>query len=162
MGEGGGRIDGLMREGIMPIPLDEGVAFFHRLLNHPLPGVRLVVANRLGTSPVLQLAAADLPLLRFLEQPRIYYPGIELVADVELSTTTDLYLEDHKFRGERLLPAAVGLEAMAQAAMAAAPRGPRPHFENLQLERPLVVPEKTPLDRRIAAPVRWSRKEDVC
>jgi enediyne polyketide synthase len=161
MGERLGRIDALMREGIMPIPLDKGVACFHRLLNHHLPHVRLVVASRLGTSPVLQLATPDLPFLRFLEQPRIYYPGIELVTDVELSTTTDLYLEDHKFRGERLLPAVVGLEAMAQVAMAVTARDHRPHFENVQLERPIVVPEKAPLKIRIAALVQESGKVDV-
>ena len=42
-------------------------------------------------------------------------PGVELVADTELSLDTDPYLDDHVFRGERLLPAAMGLEAMGQA-----------------------------------------------
>src|SRR5712692_2887307 len=161
MGERLGRIDALMREGIMPIPLDKGVACFHRLLDHRLPGVRFVVASRFGTSPILQLTTPDLPFLRFLEQPRIYYPGIELVTDVELSTVTDLYLEDHKFRGELLLPAVVGLEAMAQIAMAVTERDHRPHFENVQLERPIVVPEKAPLKMRIAALAHESGKVDV-
>lgn len=161
MGERLGRIDALIREGIMPIPLDKGIACFHRLINHRLPSVRLVVASRFGTSPTLQLATPDLPFLRFLEQPRMYYPGIELVTDVELSTTTDLYLEDHKFRGERLLPAVVGLEAMAQVTMAVTAREHHPHFENVQLERPIVVPEKAPLKMRIAALVHESGKVDV-
>lgn len=161
MGERLGRIEALMREGITPIPLDKGVAYFQRLLQQCLPAVRIVVTSRFGESPTLRLSIPDLPFLRFLEQPRVYYPGIELVADVELSTTNDLYLEDHKFRGERLLPAVVGLEAIAQVAMALTGERNRPRIAHVQLERPIVVPEKSPLKLRIAALVQDSGAVDV-
>jgi enediyne polyketide synthase len=161
MGERLGTIESLMREGIMPIPTDRGVACFMCLLKHRLPSVRMVVASRFGATPTLHMPTPDLPLLRFLEQTRIYYPGIELICDVEISTATDLYLEDHKFRGERLLPAVVGLEAMAQAAMAVTGQTHRPTFEQVQLERPIVVPERTPLKIRLAALVSESGAVDV-
>ena len=34
----------------------------------------------------LDVERPELPFLRFLEKPRVYYPKIELVVDAELST----------------------------------------------------------------------------
>jgi len=44
--------------------------------------------------------------------------GVELLVDAEVSVETDPYLNDHIFSGERILPAVIGLEAMAETAMA--------------------------------------------
>lgn len=161
MGERIGTIESLMQEGIMPISTDRGVACFMRLLKQRLPSVRMVITSRFGATPTLHMFTPDLPLLRFLEQTRIYYPGIELINDVEISTAKDLYLEGHKLRGERLLPAVVGLEAMAQAAMAVTGQTHCPTFEQVQLERPIVVPERASLKIRLAALVSESGAVDV-
>lgn len=161
MGERLGRIEALMREGIMPIPMESGMACFRALLNHRLPDVRMVVTNRFGETPTLGIRTPDLPFLRFLEQPQIYYPGIELVTDIEISLATDPYLDDHKFRGERLLPAVVGLEAMAQVAMAVTEQTRPPRFTQIQLTRPIVVPERTALKIRLAALVAETGEVDV-
>src|SRR5579859_4906979 len=134
----------------MPISVDKGISCFRNMLNHRLPDVRMIVTSRFGSMPTLQMPSPVLPFLRFLEQPLIYYPGIELVTDVEIATSTDLYLEDHKFRGERLLPAVVGLEAMAQGAMAVTGHKTRPRFEQVQFTRPIVAAEKAPLKIRLA------------
>jgi enediyne polyketide synthase len=150
-----------MREGIMPISVDKGITYFQTLLNYRLPGVRMVVTNRFGSTPTLQVETPDLPFLHFLEQPGIYYPGVELVTDVEISTVTDLYLDDHRFRGERLLPAVVGLEAMAQIAQTVTGNKHLPRFERIQLTRPIVVPERTSLKIRLAALVAESGEVDV-
>jgi enediyne polyketide synthase len=91
MGERLGRVDALLRQGITPIPPDQGVAILRRLLAQPLPATSVVVAGRFGEPPTLRVEKPDLPLLRFLERPRVYYPGVELVVDAELSTTTDPY-----------------------------------------------------------------------
>src|SRR5262249_27814187 len=104
MGERLGRLSALRRQGITPIPVDAGVAMVQALLARPPPAVSRVVAGRCGAPPTLPLARPELPLLRFLEQPRVFYPGVELVVDTELSSGTDPYLEDHVFRGDRLLP----------------------------------------------------------
>jgi enediyne polyketide synthase len=158
MGERMGRLAALLRQGITPIPLDAGVGMLRRLLARPLPTVSVVVAGRFGAPPTLTIERPELPLLRFLEQPRVYYPGVELVVDTELSAGTDPYLEDHVFRGDRLFPAALGLEAMAQAAIAlqGALTGRRepPVFEHASFPRPVVVPEKGSAVIRVAALVR--------
>ncbi|HLG64845.1 MAG TPA: type I polyketide synthase [Ktedonosporobacter sp.] len=161
MGERLGRIEALIREGIMPIAIDKGIASFRTLLNHRLPGARVIVTNRFGMTPTLQMSIPDLPFLRFLEQPRVHYPGIELIADVELSVATDPYLEDHRFRGERLLPAVTGLEAMAQIAMGVTGNKQLPCFEQVQLTRPIVVPERGSLKIRLATLITESGKVDV-
>jgi enediyne polyketide synthase len=166
MGDRLGRLEALTRQGITPIPVDEGVAMLHRLLAclgqdsiSSLP-TSVVVTGRFGSGPMgaptLRIEQPELPFWRFLEQVRVYYPGVELVVDATLSTHSDPYLDDHVFRGERLLPAVIGLEAMAQVAMALlATTGP-PLFEDVQFERPVVVPEGKSLLIRLAALARGS------
>jgi enediyne polyketide synthase len=65
-------------------------------------------------------------------------------------------LNDHQLQGERLLPAVLGLEAMAQAAMALAKSAKPPVFEKVSFNRPVVVPETESLRIRVAALVRES------
>ena len=112
------------------------------LIARPPDEVAVVVTGRFGSPPTLRLEPRELPLLRFLERPRVDYPGIELVVDTELSVATDPYLEDHVFQGERLLPAVMGLEAIAQAAMAVTGRSDLPVLEDIHFERPIVVPRE--------------------
>ena len=120
MGERLGRIESLLQQGITPITVDEGVRTFCNLLRQPAPAVSLVVAGRFGEPPTLKMIEPELPLRRFLERKRVFYPGVELVVDAELSLRTDPYLADHVVQKQPLLPAVLGLEAMAQAAMALA------------------------------------------
>ena len=108
MGDRLGRVEALARQEITPIPPDEGVALFRRLVGSTAPPVSLVVAGRFGIPPALPIEADDLPLLRFLERPMVDYPGVELVAEATLATESDPYLDDHVFRGERLFPAVHG------------------------------------------------------
>jgi enediyne polyketide synthase len=154
MGERLGRVDALMQEGITPIPPDEGISLLRHLIAQPLPAVRVAVAGRLGETPTLKVEQAELPFLRFLEQTRVYYPGVELVSDVELSTETDPYVDDHMFHGERLLPAVIGLEAMAQSTMALTGCTDPPVFEDVRFNRPIVVPEMASVTIRVAALMR--------
>ncbi len=161
MGQRLGRVEALLREGIVPIAPDDGINLLCRLLDHEVPTVRVVVTSRVTHTPTLTMEQRQLPFLRFLEQARIFYPGIELVVDVDLSVSTDLYVADHTFRGERLLPAVVGLEAIAQAAMAVSMHNVMPDFENIQFKRPIVVPQNGAVKLRIAALVRESGKVDV-
>ncbi len=161
MGQRLGRVEALARQGITPISPDEGIATLCRLMAQPLPAVCVVVTGRLGDPPTLKLERTELPFLRFLERPRVYYPGVELVVDAELSTETDPYLDDHVLRGERLLPAVMGLEAMAQAAMALVGGAERPVFEDVRFNRPVVVPNDGRLIIRVAALARDSTRVDV-
>jgi len=160
MGERLGRIDALVQQGITPITPDEGIRIFHRLLSQygrketPSLPVAVVVTGRFGEAPTLKMEKPDIPFLRFLEQPRVFYPGVELVVDAELSCGTDPYLEEHVFQGERLFPAVMGLEAMAQTAMALMETSEPPIFEDVQFTRPVVVPPDAPLTIRLGALVR--------
>jgi enediyne polyketide synthase len=110
--------------------------------------------GRLRDMPTLNVERPELPFLRFLEKPRVYYPKIELVVDAELSTATDPYLDDHIFRGERLLPAVMGMEAMAQVVMALMETNEPPTFEEVKFERPVVVGEGVANTIRVAALAR--------
>ncbi|MCP4657498.1 MAG: SDR family NAD(P)-dependent oxidoreductase [bacterium] len=154
MAERLGRVDALRRDGITPIAPAAGLRILRRLLSTPLPSTSVVVAGRLGETPTLRLERPELPLLRFLERPRVHYPGVELVVDSELSGDTDPYLDDHVFVGQRLLPAVIGIEAMAQASMALVDTAEIPVFEEVELNRPVVVPRAQAVTVRVAALVR--------
>jgi enediyne polyketide synthase len=161
MGQRLGRVDALMQQGITPITTDEGVRWLSRLVRQRFPSVRVVVTGRFGEPPTLQLERPELPLLRFLERPRVYYPGVELVADVELTPDTDPYLKDHVFRGDKLFPAVIGLEAMAQAAMAVMGSSGPPTFEDVRFARAIAVPDGSAVTIRLAALVREPGRVEV-
>jgi enediyne polyketide synthase len=154
MGARLGTVDELARRGITPIPVEKGLDALRRLLCRKSTNVSAVVMGRLREMPTLKVEKPELPFLRFLEKLRVYYPKIELVVDAELSTETDPYLDDHIFRGERLLPAVMGMEAMAQVFMALAETSEPPVFEQVKFERPVVVNEGTTTTIRVAALVR--------
>ncbi len=152
MGERLGTLDGLMRQGITPIPLDQGVTVLQQLLaqiDHLPPAV--VVAGRYGMPTTLRVEQPKLPFQRFLEQVRVHVPGVELVVDATLSGENDPYLDDHVFRGDRLFLAVLGLEAMAQVAMALTGATTPPSFEQVQFHRPIVVPPGSEVTMRLAA-----------
>ncbi len=154
MGERLGALDALRQQGITPITLDEGVRTLHALLGCELPVLSTVVTGRFGQPPTLRLADAELPLLRFLERPRVHVPGVELVVEADLSADTDPYLMDHIYQGVPLLPAVMGMEAMAQVAMALTGCEQPPTFENVRFDRPVVVPENERTTIRVAALLR--------
>lgn len=151
MGERLGASETLQQQGVTPIPLDEGIRQFLDLLRRPLTDHALVIAGRFGEPPTARMDVPELPLRRFLERSRVHYPGVELVVDVDLSCTTDPYLVDHTFGGERLLPAVVGLEAMAQVAMALTGATQAPRFEGGIFSRPVVAPGSDSVTLRLAA-----------
>lgn len=161
MGARLGRLDALRQEGITPIAPAVGIALLRRLLTQPLPDSTVVVTGRFGDPPTVQVERPELPLWRFLEQPRNYYPGVELVVDVEVSGDTDPYLDDHVFQGERLWPAVLGLEAMAQVAMALAETDTPPQCEDVVFAHPVVIPDGASVTLRLAALRRESGQVDV-
>ena len=91
----------------------------------------LAVHGRVGglaavPAPVIttaELAAAGLPGGgRFLREVAVHYRGIELVCSAALSLATDPYLADYQIDGMPVLPPALALEALAQAASVLAGR----------------------------------------
>ncbi len=75
---------------------------------------------------------------RFLESARVYYPGVELVADTRISPRTDPYLADHHIDGLMVLPLAIALEAMAEAASVLAGR-PLRRLTGTRMDAPVVL-----------------------
>ena len=161
MAENLGKVEGLRSAGITSIPPAAGISHFLSLVAQSLPVTAVVVAGRLGAKSPVPIEAPSLPLLRFLERPRVYYPGVELVAEAELTTASDPYLLDHVFHGEPLLPAVMGLEAMVQVATALSVGKEIPVVEHLRFDYPVVVEPGARVTLRIAALARENGKVEV-
>jgi enediyne polyketide synthase len=156
MAERMGSVNALLRQGIDAIPVDRGVRMLCDLLRSPVSGA-VVVAGRLGDPPtLLSSRPEDLPLRRFLERPRVYVEGVELIADADLSAATDPYLADHVLGGEMLMPGVMGLEAMAQAAQATIGATMIPSIERVEFRQPIVVPADGVMTIRVLALTRES------
>jgi enediyne polyketide synthase len=158
MGQRLGRVEELERRGITPITPEEGVRIFRALVSRDSHASSIVVTGRYGDPPTLRREHPELPFARFLELPRVCYPGVELIADAELSSQSDPYLRDHVFQGAPLLPAVIGLEAMAQVAGALAEArfgaSQPPVFEDVRFSRPVHIPDGASVTVRLAALVR--------
>ncbi len=161
MGERLGRVDALMRQGITPISPDEGLRVFDDLVGSEQQSVAVVVAGRFGEMPTLKSEQVDLPFQRFLEKTLVNVSGVELIVEFEATTDSDPYLKDHVYQGDPLFPSVMGLEAMAQVSMALMETEGLPVFENVKFSRPVVVPEKSSTQVRIAALKRASDRVDV-
>lgn len=159
MGQRLSSIEALRRQGIMPIPPDQGVRILYNLLRRPLPSASVVVTGRFGEAPTLKIDQPALPFLRFLERTRVYYPGVELIVEADLKAETDPYLDDHVLQQERLLPAVIGLESMAQAACGLMNTEQLPVFEMVRFDRPIVARETVTV--RIAALLRSPNTVEV-
>jgi enediyne polyketide synthase len=157
-----GSLDALRHEGITALPPARSAALLARLALSPSGPDTVLVAGRLGAQAPLPFRdAAPLPFQRFLERPRVHYPGLELVVEAELSTSTDPYVEDHVYEGQRLFPAVMGLEAMAQAALALVGADTLPTFEDVRFERPVSVPVEGTLTLRLLALRHDARRVEV-
>ena len=68
-----------------------------------------------------------------------------------MSVDTDPYLRDHAVQKQMLFPAVLGLEAVAQGAMALMVQPMPPVFENVEFLRPVSVSDNRPLTIRLSA-----------
>ncbi|WP_106402059.1 type I polyketide synthase [Actinocorallia populi] len=153
MGERLGSVENLSRVGVHTITPDQGVRMLRGLVADPDAPVVAVVTGRFGQMPTVRFGSGELPLLRFLEQPRVLYPGIELVADSELSWANDPYLAEHVFSGgtNAVLPGTVGIEAMTQAAAGVLGTDAVPVLEDVEFLRAVVLGEDEKVTLRVAA-----------
>jgi enediyne polyketide synthase len=163
MGERLGTLESLRAQGISAIPAETGLAMLRELICRPRSAdgsadpVSVVVTGRFGEPPTLEIERPELPLLRYLEKVRVHVPGVELVVDSEISADTDPHLADHVFHGEPLFAAVLGMEAMAQAALAVLGKTGAeeiPVFEDVVFQRPVAVPPGRSTTIRVAALVR--------
>lgn len=155
MGEKLGVVEMLVRDGITPISLDNGLAMLRQVLADPSAGPVLTIGGRMGGLPTLPLdTSQELPLTRFVDRVVVHYPDIELITEVELSAGSDPYLSDHLLDGDLLFPAVLGMEAMTQVATAALDRTVVPLLSDVEFLRPIVVRPGSTTTLRLAALVR--------
>ncbi|MDT0453627.1 SDR family oxidoreductase, partial [Streptomyces hesseae] len=146
-----GAVETLRRQGVAPIPVADGTRILLSLLATPDLPPSVLVAGRLPRAGTLRYADESLPLLRFLERPLVHQPGVEVVADARVGLGNDPYLADHALDGVPLLPAVVGLEAMAQAAAAVTGHDAVRTVSEAAFERPVTVPPDGSRTVRVAA-----------
>lgn len=161
MGQRLGRIDRLAEAGVAALSPDDAVKCLLGLITHGAPCPAVVAAGRLGRMPTLSWAHTPLPLLRFLEEPRVHVPGVELVVDSHLSERRDPYLADHVFRGDRIVPGVMLMEAMTQVRAGLTGIEEAPRFDGLSFLHPVVVPAEGTLTLRVAALVTAPGRVDV-
>lgn len=150
MGDRLGTLDALEQQGITAITIDEGLAWMRRLLSSETPP-SVVVAGRHGDLPTLRPVSIEVPFLRFVDEIVTLTPGVEIVVETLVSVSTDPYLDDHVFKGQRLLPAVLGFEAMAQVASVLLDGAAPTSIADAVFRAPIVVPSDRPVTLRVAA-----------
>jgi enediyne polyketide synthase len=161
MGEKLGVVEALIRDGITPISLENGLSVLRRILADPSAGPVLVICGRNGGAPTVKLPRPELPLTRFVDRVLVHYSEVELVTEAELSAGSDPYLSDHLLEGDLLFPAVIGMEAMTQVAAAASGRSGSPLLEGVEFLRPIAVRPGHTTTVRLAALVRDDEAVDV-
>jgi enediyne polyketide synthase len=155
MGERLGVVEALVRDGITPISVEDGLSVLRQVLADPSAGPVVTITGRMGGLPTLPLdTSQELPLTRFVDRVLVHYPDVELITEVELSAGSDPYLSDHLLDGDLLFPAVVGMEAMTQVATAVLGRTSVPLLHDVEFLRPIVVRPGTTTSMRLAALVR--------
>ena len=145
----------MARAGFTAIPPQEGSRQLLRLLATEGLSGRFAVHGRVGVPAPRSVAAAGArpgqdsgkdggrTSCRFIERILVHYPGVELIAEASLSLLADPYLGDYQVDGVPVLPPAMMLEAMAQAASVLA-GGPVRSAADVSMTAPIVLPAGTP------------------
>ncbi len=150
MGERLGTIERLSAQGVDAISVDDALIAFDQLIARGAIGT-VAVTSRFGPPADLSIGPVELPMLRFVDEPKVHFPGVELVIDTALSRGRDPYLDDHVVGGDAALPAVMALEAMAQVACALSPLGRHIVISNVAFRRMIHVPPAGATQIRIAA-----------
>ncbi len=155
LGQRGSLVARLTRSGAAAIPVAGGSRLLLKTLGTPGLPDRVAVHGRVGVPAPTAIAAAAPGRLpdpelgrRFLENVRVYYPGVELVCEARLTLATDPYLADYRVDGMPVLPAAMALEAMAEAAAVLAGR-PLRQLTDVSMDAPIVIPGETGHERAL-------------
>ena len=110
----------------------------------------------LAATPVPAITAAELGRAglpgggRFLREMSVYYPGVELISSARLSLAADPYLADYQVDGMPVLPPALALDALAQAASVLAGK-PLRRAAAVTLESPVLIPSAGEAVLRVCA-----------
>ncbi len=145
----------LYEMGIGSIKPSLGIDEFLYWISHEGNDQQIVISSTMGSLDTWITVKPDIKANRFISDIRLFEPGRELSARVRLSTSADLYLNDHNYQGSLLFPTVFGIEAMAQAAclLSAMPDPASMVIENISLRRPVVVPPEGDIEVGLAAKV---------
>lgn len=151
MGERLGTLERLSADGVTALGLDEALGAFESLaiegrLEEPIAAI----TGRFGQPSTVWLDPPPLPLNRFVQHPILFYPGVELVSDCEVSSGTDLYLNDHVIDGLLVLPAVFSLEAMIQVVKALVPDLVITNIGSIDFRKAVTVPVDGVITLRVA------------
>lgn len=97
---------------------------------------------------------------RFMDNVTVLRPGSELTAEARISLSADPYLADYVLDGRAVLPAAIGLEAMAQAASTLAGR-PMRRARRVSFGDPVVIADGEETLLRLEARLRGDGVETI-
>lgn len=150
MGHRLGAIDRLALLGVDALPVDAALDMFEALLRDGAVGT-FMITSRFGSPPHISGGTDQLPLLRFVDNVLLHYPGVELVVETELSRGRDLYAADHCIDGIAIFPAVLALEAMAQVACALAGRASVASIEQIAFPQAIAIPDGEATKIRIMA-----------
>ena len=157
LGDGPALADRLAAAGMAPVDVGTASRLLLKIMTTPGLPARVAVHGRVGgarqhAAPArAELEAAGLQDGgRFVADVRLYYPGIELICAPRLSLDSDPYLADYCADELPVLPPALALEALAQAASVLAGRPVRSAAQ-VRLESPVVVPQGGHADLRVCA-----------
>jgi enediyne polyketide synthase len=130
------------RAGYAPMPIAAGSRHLLKLLGADGRPARVSVHGRVGEQAPrpIQLTGPAKVAGRFAERVLVYYPGIELTTEANLSLATDPYLTQYQIDGVSLLPPMLAVEAMAQVASALT-GGPLRTASDVRMTAPIVAPD---------------------
>ncbi len=134
-------VERLRRRAVTPLPVDGALETFCRIVNGTGTGGSIVVSSRFGPPPTVHLAKPNGVPLRFIDDIKVYYPGIELIADTEISFARDPYLADHIVDGDSVFPGVMALEAIGQAAMTLTGSTNIIGFDDVEFRSPILIPK---------------------
>jgi enediyne polyketide synthase len=150
MGHRLGAVERLARLGVDALPVEAALDMFEALVRDGAVGT-FMITSRFGPPPHISCGATQLPLLRFVDNVLLHYPGVELVVETALSRGRDLYATDHSIDGIMIFPAVLALEAMAQVACALAGRASAALIEKIAFPQAIAIPDDGATKVRIMA-----------
>lgn len=110
-------------------------------------------AARVVAAPTPTVRAGDIAELPMIDSAQWTSPT-ELVAEIQLDPTKDLFLVQHTFGGKPLLPAVIGLETMIQAASLTQPGRVFDSIREFQIIAPCKFRDQTPATVKVVAQVQ--------
>ncbi len=150
--------------GLKFMPLAEGVRRFMDELEAGLPEAEVLVTEPACVPDAFAAVADAVAMVPLAGTPGSLVEGVTSGAastDVtfRLDPTTDRFLLDHRQFGRPLLPAVMGAELLAQAAIAAGACGNVQEIRDFTVERPIAFPSDEP--RQVRVEIAAAGQDDV-